>query len=94
MFSRESFATVATVVGFGFRLCHHHRLLVLYLLLYLRLLNNLHLLLVLCLDLHLLVGCLVLLHLNLLVRRALRLYRLLNHLTRGGDYLYLIDSRE
>lgn len=88
MLSRESFATVTAVVGFGFRLRNHHRLLVLYLLLYLWLLDNLHLLLVCCLDLHLLVGCLVLLHLYLLVRRALWLYRLLNHLTRGGDYLY------
>lgn len=92
VFSRESFSAVAAIVGFGFRLCHHDRLLVLYLLDLRRLLNNLYLLLGL-LVLHLL-GLLVLLYLDLLLRRALRLQRLLYHLTRGGDNLYLVDSWE
>lgn len=92
MFSRESFSAVAAIVGFGFRLRDHDRLLVLYLLNLRRLLNNLYLLLGL-LVLHLL-GLLVLLHLDLLLRRALRLQRLLYHLTRGGDNLYLVDSWE
>lgn len=90
MLSREPFAAVTTVMGFWFCLRHDHRLLVLNLLLNLRLLDHLHLLLV-GLYLNLL---LVLLHLCLLVRRTLWLYRLLYHLTGGGDNLYLIDSGE
>lgn len=90
MFSRESFATVATIMGLGFRLGDHNRVLGLYLLD--RLLNDLYLLLgLLVLDLLL---CLLMLYLHLLLGRALWLQRLLYHLTGGCDYLYLINSRE
>lgn len=59
MFGRESFAAVAAIVGFGFRLCDDNRLLVLDLLNLCRLLNDLHLLLNL-LVLYLLLGLLML----------------------------------
>lgn len=91
MLSSESFATVSAVVGFGLRLRDHNGLLVLDLLQLLdRLLNNLNLLLMgLSLDL-----LLLMLHLDLLLWRALRLQRLLYHLTGGGDNLYLVNGWE
>lgn len=69
VFSRKSFAAMATVVGFGFRLCDHNRLLVLDLLNLLHwLLNDLYLLGLLVLHLLL---CLLMLHLDLLLGWAL-----------------------
>lgn len=64
MFSRETFAAMAAIVGFGFRLGDHNRLLVLHLLNLRRLLHYLYLLSLLVLDLLL---CLLMLYLNLLL---------------------------
>lgn len=94
MLGGEALAAVATVVGLGFGLSHDYGLLVLNLLLdllgLLLLLNHLNLLLV---GLLLLLHLLVVLNL-LLLGWTLRLDGLLNHLARGGDYLYLIHGRE
>lgn len=85
MFSGESFAAVSAIVGFGLRLRHHNGLLVLDLLQLLDwLLDNLNLLLMGCMSLDLL----LMLYLDLLLWWALRLQRLLYHLTGGGDNLY------
>lgn len=94
VFSGESFATVAAIVGFGLRLRDHNGLLMLDLLKLLNwLLNNMNLLLMGCLRLDLLLSMLML-YLNLLLRWALRLQRLLYHLTGGGDNLYLVNRWE
>lgn len=92
MFSSKSFAAVSAIMGFGLRLCDHNGLLVLDLLKLLDwLLNNLNLLLVGCLSLDLLLS-LLMLYLDLLLWWALRLQRLLYHLTGGGDNLYLVNG--
>lgn len=69
MFSSKSFSTMAAIMGLGFRLCDHNRVLWHLLDDLCRLLNDLNLLLGL-LVLYLLL-CLLMLYLNLLLGRAL-----------------------
>lgn len=94
MLGGEAFTAVATVVGLGFSLGNDDGLLVLDLLLdllglLLLLLDHLNLLLV-----GLLLHLLMVLNLLLLLGWTLWLNGLLNHLTGGGDYLYLVHGGE